>query len=160
MPTIEGTFATPPGRFAIVAARFNQYLVQQLVAGALDGLKRHGVADDAVDVVWVPGSFEIPPVAQRLAGSKNYVAVITLGAIIRGETDHYDHVASGAASGVAQAAMSTGVPVIFGILTCDTLEQAINRAGGKAGNKGFEAAMAAIEMVNLLRELPSPRMKK
>ncbi len=160
MPTIEGTFATPPGRFAIVAARFNQYVVQQLVAGALDGLKRHGVADDAVDVVWVPGSFEIPTVAQRLAGSKNYAAVITLGAIIRGETDHYDHVASGAASGVARAAMSTGVPVIFGILTCDTLEQAINRAGGKAGNKGFEAAMAAIEMVNLLRELPSPRMKK
>jgi 6,7-dimethyl-8-ribityllumazine synthase len=157
MPTVyEGTFATPPGRFAIVAARFNQYIVDQLVAGALDGLKRHGVADDAIDIVWVPGSFEIPPVAQRLAASKKYAAVITLGAVIRGETDHYDHVAGGAASGVAQAAMATGVPVIFGILTCDTLEQAVNRAGGKSGNKGFEAALAAIEMVNLLRALPGP----
>jgi 6,7-dimethyl-8-ribityllumazine synthase len=157
MPTVyEGTLATPPGRFAIVAARFNQYIVDQLVAGALDGLKRHGVADDAIDIVRVPGSLEIPPVAQRLAASKKYAAVITLGAVIRGETDHYDHVAGGAATGVAQAAMSTGIPVIFGVLTCDTLEQAINRAGGKSGNKGFDAALAALEMVNLLRALPGP----
>ncbi len=155
MPTVyEGTFAPPPGRFALVAARFNSAIVEQLVAGALDGLKRHGVADDAIDLVRVPGSFEIPPVAKRLAGSGKYAAVICLGAVIRGDTDHYDHVAGAAASGVAQAALATGVPVIFGVLTCDTLEQALNRAGAKAGNKGFDAAVAAIEMVNLLRNLP------
>jgi 6,7-dimethyl-8-ribityllumazine synthase len=155
MPKVfVGDFAPPPGRFAVVAARFNQFVVDALVAGAMDGLKRHGVADDAVDLIWVPGSFEIPLAAQRLAGSRKYAAVVCLGAVIRGDTDHYDHVASGAATGVAQAALSTGVPVIFGILTCDTLEQAINRAGAKSGNKGFEAAVAAIEMVNLLRQLP------
>jgi 6,7-dimethyl-8-ribityllumazine synthase len=155
MPTVyEGTFAPPPGRFALVAARFNQAVVEPLVGGALDALKRHGVADEAIDVVWVPGSFEIPLVAQRLAGSRKYAAVICLGAVIRGDTDHYDHVASGAAHGVAQAALSTGVPVIFGILTCDTLEQALNRAGAKSGNKGRDAAVAALEMVNLLRQLP------
>jgi 6,7-dimethyl-8-ribityllumazine synthase len=154
MPTYEGTFATPPGRFAIVAARFNRFVVDPLVAGALDGLKRHGVSEEAMDVVWVPGSYEIPLVAQRLAGSRKYAAVLCLGAIIRGDTDHYDHVASGAASGVAQAALATGVPVVFGILTCDTVEQAINRAGAKSGNKGFDAALTAIEMVNLLRQLP------
>jgi 6,7-dimethyl-8-ribityllumazine synthase len=155
MPTVyEGTFAPPPGRFALVAARFNSAIVEQLVAGALDGLKRHGVADEAIDLVRVPGSFEIPPVAKRLAGSGKYAAVICLGAVIRGDTDHYDHVAGAAASGVAQAALATGVPVIFGVLTCDTLEQALNRAGAKAGNKGFDAAVAAIEMVNLLRNLP------
>ncbi len=151
---IEGTLAPPPGRFALVAARFNRFVVEPLVDGALDGLKRHGVADDAIDVVWVPGSFEIPLVAQRLAGSRKYAAVICLGAVIRGDTGHYDHVAAGAAHGVAQAALATGVPVIFGILTCDTVEQAINRAGAKAGNKGFEAAVTAVEMVNLLRQLP------
>jgi len=155
MPTIyEGNFAPPPGRFALVAARFNEFIVEPLVGGALDGLKRHGVADDAIDVVRVPGSFEVPLVAKRLAGSRKYAAVICLGAVIKGETGHYDHVAGGAASGVAQAALATGIPVIFGILTCDTLDQAINRAGAKSGNKGFEAALAAIEMVNLLRQLP------
>lgn len=150
----EGTFAPPSGRFVLVAARFNHFVVEHLVAGALDGLKRHGVAEDAIDVVWVPGSFEIPLVAQRLAKSGKYTAVICLGAVIKGDTDHYDYVAGGAANGVAQAALATGVPVIFGILTCDTLEQAINRAGAKGGNKGFEAALTAIEMVNLLRQLP------
>jgi 6,7-dimethyl-8-ribityllumazine synthase len=155
MPTIyEGTFAPPPGRFALVAARFNRLVVEQLVAGALDGLRRHGVADDAVDLVWVPGSLEIPLVAQRLAAGKRYAAVVCLGAVIKGDTDHYDHVAAGAAHGVAQAALATGVPVIFGILTCATLEQALDRAGGKAGNKGFDATAAAVEMVNLLRQLP------
>jgi 6,7-dimethyl-8-ribityllumazine synthase len=158
MPNVfEGTFVTPPGRFAIVAARFNQSVVEKLVAGALDGLKRHGVAEEAIDLAWVPGSFEIPLVAQRLAGSKKYAAVICLGAVIKGETDHYDHVAGAATSGVAQAALATGVPVIFGILTCDTLEQAVNRAGAKSGNKGFDAALAAIEMVNLLHELPTEK---
>jgi 6,7-dimethyl-8-ribityllumazine synthase len=155
MPNIvEGTFAPPPGRFAVVAARFNQLIVDPLVAGALDALHRHGVAEADIDLVRVPGSFEIPVTAQRLAGSRKYAAVICLGAIIRGETDHYEHVASAAASGVAQAALATGVPVIFGVLTCDTLEQAMNRAGAKAGNKGFDAGMAAIEMVNLLNQLP------
>jgi 6,7-dimethyl-8-ribityllumazine synthase len=150
----EGNFATPPGRFALVAARFNAVVVDDLVAGAVDGLCRHGVAEDAIDVVRVPGAFELPLVAQRLAKSGGYAAVICLGAVIRGDTDHYDHVAGQATGGIAQAALSTGVPVIFGLLTCDTLEQAINRAGAKAGNKGFDAALTAIEMVNLLRQLP------
>ena len=156
MPTVyEGDFSPPPGRFALVVARFNGTIVEDLVAGALDGLRRHGVADDAIDLVRVPGSFEIPLVAQRLAAGGKYAALICLGAVIRGETSHYDHVAGEAASGVGRAALSTGVPVIFGVLTCETLDQAINRAGGKAGNKGFEAALAAIEMVNLLRKLPN-----
>src|SRR5262249_41284953 len=151
MPTLyEGDFATPPGQFALIAARFNHFVVEQLVGGALDGLKRHGVADEAIDLIRVPGSFEIPMMGQRLAARRNYAAVLCVGAIIRGDTDHYDHVAGEAAKGVAQAALATGVPVIFGILTCDTLEQAINRAGAKAGNKGFEAALTAIEMVNLI----------
>src|SRR5438105_5498985 len=155
MPTIlAGDFSPLPCRFALVAARFNHFVVEHLVNGALDGLKRHGVGDDGIDLVWVPGSYEIPLVAQRLAASRKYAAVICLGAIIRGDTDHYDYVAGEAAKGVAQASLATGVPVIFGILTCDTLEQAINRAGAKGGNKGFEAALTAIEMVNLLRQLP------
>jgi 6,7-dimethyl-8-ribityllumazine synthase len=154
MPIFSGTFATPSGRFAIVASRFNQFIVEQLLGGCLDGFKRHGVADDAIDVAWVPGSFEIPLVAQRLAASKKYAAVVCLGAVIRGDTTHFDHVAGEAAKGIAHASLTTGVPVIFGVLTCDTLEQAINRAGAKSGNKGFEAAMSAIEMANLLRQLP------
>src|SRR5262245_23249108 len=154
MTVYEGTFAPPPGRFALVAARFNHFVVEQLVRGAVDALRRHGVAEDAIDVVWVPGSYEIPPVARRLAQSGRYAALVCLGAVIRGDTDHYDYVAGEAAKGVAQVALATGVPVIFGILTCDTLEQAINRAGAKAGNKGAEAAVSAIEMANLLRQLP------
>jgi 6,7-dimethyl-8-ribityllumazine synthase len=154
MTVIEGTFAPPQGRFALVAARFNHFVVEHLIGGAIDALKRHGVAEDAVDLIYVPGSFEIPLVAKRLAASGRYTALICLGAVIRGDTDHYDHVAGEAAKGIAAASLTTGVPVIFGILTCDTLEQAINRAGAKAGNKGFEAAMTAIEMVNLLKKLP------
>jgi 6,7-dimethyl-8-ribityllumazine synthase len=154
MPTFEGNFATPIGRFALVAGRFNQLIVEKLVGGAKDGLRRHGVKDDDIDLVWVPGSFEIPLVAQRLAGSTKYAAVICLGAVIRGDTTHYDHVAGSATSGVAQAGLSTGIPVIFGVLTCETVEQALDRAGVKAGNKGFDAALAAIEMANLLRLLP------
>lgn len=154
MTTYEGSFSPPPGRFVLVAARFNQAVVERLVEGARDGLKRHGVADDAIDGVWVPGSFEIPLVAQRLARTGKYAAVICLGAVIKGDTDHYDYVAGGTVNGIAQAALTTGVPVILGVLTCDTLEQAINRAGAKAGNKGFDAALTAIEMVNLLRQLP------
>jgi 6,7-dimethyl-8-ribityllumazine synthase len=155
VPTIyEGTFATPPGRFALVAARFNGAIVEPLVAGAIDALTRHGVKDDAIDVVRVPGSYEIPLVAKKLAASGRYAALICLGAVIRGETGHYDHVAGEAAGGIGRVALETGVPVIFGVLTTETLEQAINRAGAKSGNKGFEAALAAIEMVNLLRTLP------
>jgi 6,7-dimethyl-8-ribityllumazine synthase len=155
MPTLyEGSLAPPSGRFAIVSSRFNGFIVQHLENGALDCLERHGVAADAIEVTRVPGSFEIPLVAQKLGASGRYSAIICLGAVIRGETDHYDYVAGEAAKGVAQAALATGVPVIFGILTCDTLEQAINRAGGKGGNKGSEAALAAIEMANLLGQLP------
>ena len=158
MPTVyEGDFAPPPGRFALIVARFNGTIVEDLVAGALDGLRRHSVGDDAIDLVRVPGSFEIPLVAQKLAATNRYAALICLGAVIRGETSHYDHVAGEAAGGVARASLNTGVPVIFGVLTCETLDQAINRAGGKAGNKGFESALAAIEMVNLLRKLPGDK---
>lgn len=156
MPTtIEGNFSTPPGRFALVAARFNHFVVEHLVAGAIDALTRHGVADSQIDVVWVPGSFEIPFVAKKLTQGERYAALICLGAVIRGDTDHYDYVAGEAAKGVAQVSLASGIPVIFGVLTCDTLEQAINRSGAKAGNKGFEAGMTAIEMVNLLRQLPA-----
>jgi 6,7-dimethyl-8-ribityllumazine synthase len=154
MPTvIEGDFSPPAGRFALVAARFNGFVVDRLVAGAVDALARHGVADDRIDLVHVPGSYEIPLVAQRLGKSGRYAAVVCLGCVVRGETDHYDHVAGAAANGIAQAALNCGVPVVFGVLTCDTMEQAIDRAGGKAGNKGFEAAVTAVEMVNLLAKL-------
>jgi 6,7-dimethyl-8-ribityllumazine synthase len=149
----EGDYATPPGRFVLVAARFNGFIVDQLTAGATDALTRHGVSADRIDTVKVPGSFEIPLVAQKLGKSGKYAAVICLGCVIRGDTDHYDHVAGAATSGIANAALNCGVPVIFGVLTCDTLEQAIHRAGAKAGNKGAEAAVAAIEMVNLLGKL-------
>jgi len=161
MTTIyEGSLVAPSGRFALVAARFNRVIVDKLVAGAVDGLNRHGVSEDEIDTVWAPGSLEIPLVAQRLAGSRQYSAVICLGAIIRGATDHYDHVARGAAQGVAQAGLTTGVPVIFGILTCETMEQAVDRAGGKSGNKGFDAAQTAVEMVDLLRQLPKIKNAK
>jgi 6,7-dimethyl-8-ribityllumazine synthase len=137
-----------------VAARFNGLITESLLAGCKDTLARHGVADDQVDVAWVPGSFEIPLVARRLAQSGRYAAVICLGAVIRGETGHYDHVAGQAAGGVLQAGLAADVPVIFGVLTTETVEQALNRAGVKSGNKGSDAALAAIEMVNLLRQLP------
>ena len=154
MPTvIEGDFAPPPGRFGIVAGRFNGFIVDQLTAGAIDALHRHGIADDAIVVIRVPGSFEIPLVAQKLAEAGTYAAVICLGCIIRGDTDHYDHVAGAATSGISQVALNTGLPIIFGVLTCDTLEQAIHRAGAKAGNKGFEAGVTAVEMVNLMQKL-------
>jgi 6,7-dimethyl-8-ribityllumazine synthase len=156
----EGDFSAPQGRFALIASRFNAFVVEHLVAGAEDVLRRHGVDEKAIDLIRVPGSFEIPLVAQKVAASGQYAAVICLGAVIRGDTGHYDHVAGEAAKGIAHAALSTGVPVIFGILTCDTLEQAINRAGAKAGNKGGEAAGTAIEMVNLLARLGSTKSKK
>lgn len=142
-------------RFAIVASRFNSFIVERLVGGALDALRRHGAADDDVSVVWVPGSFEIPVVARMLARPESpFHAVICLGAIIRGETPHFDYVASECARGVAQVARNAEMPVVFGVLTTESLEQAIDRAGAKAGNKGWEAALAAIEMANLLPSLP------
>jgi 6,7-dimethyl-8-ribityllumazine synthase len=151
MAIIEGDFSTPDGRFAIVAARFNSLVTEPLWAGCRDAFIRHGVSEDRLDLYWVPGSFEIPLVARKAAESGKYAAVICLGCVIRGETGHYDHVAGQAAAGVLQASNATGVPVIFGVLTTETVEQALNRSGLKSGNKGAEAAMAAIEMVNLLK---------
>src|SRR5262249_19062811 len=141
------------GRFAVVAARFNGLVTEALWTGCRDAFVRHGVSEDRLDLVWVPGSLEIPLVARRLAASGRYAAIVCLGCVIRGETGHSDHVAGGAASGVQQAGLNTGVPVVFGILTTDTVEQALNRAGIKAGNKGADAALTAIEMVNLLKRL-------
>ena len=148
-----GDYSPPAGRFAIVASRFNAMVTEALVSGCRDAMARHGVTEDRVDLAWVPGSFEIPIVARKLAETGRYAAVICLGCVIRGETSHYDHVAGQAAAGVMQAGLSTGVPVIFGILTTETVEQALNRAGLKSGNKGADAAMAAIEMVNLLSRI-------
>ncbi|MDA3913578.1 MAG: 6,7-dimethyl-8-ribityllumazine synthase [Oleiagrimonas sp.] len=153
MKIIEGDFATPSGRFGIVAGRFNGFVVEPLVSGARDALVRHGVAEDAMDLVRVPGAWEIPYAAQRMAQSGKYVAVIALGAVIRGATPHFDYVAGEAAKGLAGVAMQSGVPVAFGVLTTDTIEQAIERAGTKAGNKGADAALAALEMVNLYAKL-------
>lgn len=151
---IEGDTTAAAGRFAVVASRFNSLVVDALIAGAIEAFRRQGVADDRVDVVRVPGSFELAPAARRLAASGGYAAIVCLGAVIRGDTDHYDHVASAAASGIAAAAAEAAVPIIFGVLTCDTLEQAQNRAGGKAGNKGADAALAALEMASLFTKLP------
>ena len=140
-------------RVAIVVATFNEFITSRLLDGARAALSRHGVRDDDVSVAYVPGSFELPLVAKKLAESGQQDAVICLGAVIRGETDHYEHVAGEAAKGIANASVSSGVPVIFGVLTTDTLEQAINRAGGKQGNNGYGAGLAAIEMANLMRAL-------
>ena len=153
MSMFVGDLTPPAGRFAVVAARFNGLVTEALLAGCFDAFGRHGVAADRVDVAWVPGAFEVPLVARRMAETGRYAAVVCLGCVVRGETDHYDHVAGQAAAGVLQAGQATGVPVIFGILTTDTVEQALNRAGLKSGNKGAEAAMAAIEMANLLGKI-------
>ena len=158
MKEYHGTLVVPArARFAVVVSRFNEFVTSKLLGGAMDALGRHGVGDDHVEVVWSPGSFEIPLLAQRLAASGQYAAVICLGAVIRGGTDHYQYIASEVAKGVAQASMNTSVPCIFGVLTCDTIEQAVERSGTKAGNKGADAAAAAIEMVNLIEQLPSAR---
>jgi 6,7-dimethyl-8-ribityllumazine synthase len=141
-------------RVALVCARFNDFITERLLAGARDGLVRHGVDEASLTEVWAPGAFELPLVAKRLASSGEFDAVICLGAVIRGATGHYDFVAGNCASGIQQAQMETGIPVIFGVLTTDTIEQAIERAGTKAGNKGFDAASTAIEMADLLRQLP------
>jgi 6,7-dimethyl-8-ribityllumazine synthase len=153
MKIIEGDFATPQGRFAIVAGRFNGFVVEALVAGARDALVRHGVKDDAIDLIRVPGAWEIALAAHKVASSGKYAAVIALGAVIRGSTPHFDFVAGECAKGLALSAYSSGVPVAFGVLTTDSIEQAIERSGTKAGNKGVDAAMAVLEMVNLYGQL-------
>ncbi len=151
---IEGQLTDAGGRYAIVAGRFNEFIGSRLVAGCEDALKRHGIdTASRLDVYWVPGAYEIPLVCKKVAQSGKYSAVVALGAVIRGSTPHFDYVSSEVAKGVASASMDTGVPVIFGVLTTDTIEQAVERAGTKAGNKGFEAGMAAIEMVSLFRTM-------
>lgn len=152
--TYEGLLVAPAGaRFALVAGRFNDFITARLLEGARDALVRHGADAERIDTAWCPGAYEIPLVAQRLAASGRYDAVVCLGAVIRGATAHFDHVAGGVASGIQRAALETGVPVLFGVLTVDSIEQAIERAGTKAGNKGAEAALAALEMVSLLRAI-------
>jgi 6,7-dimethyl-8-ribityllumazine synthase len=148
------THLTPSDRFAIVVARWNEAITLKLLHGAIETLEKHGVADDAIDVAWVPGSFEIPLVAQRMAESGNYAAVLCLGAVIRGETSHDQHINRAVSLAMSQIALATNVPVLFGVLTCETMEQAIHRAGGNVGNKGVECAEAALHMVGLLKNLP------
>ena len=140
-------------KIGIVAARFNEFIVSKLIGGAEDALIRHGVGKDDIELAWVPGSFEIPIVAQKMAESKKYDAIICLGAVIKGATDHYDFVCAEASKGIATVGMKTGVPTLFGVLTTDNIEQAIERAGTKAGNKGYDTACAAIEMVNLMKNI-------
>jgi 6,7-dimethyl-8-ribityllumazine synthase len=154
MPKVyEGQLIASGKKFGIVASRFNEFITNKLLEGALDALKRHGAKDEEIEIAWVPGSFEIPYAAQRLAQSKKYDAVICIGAVIRGSTPHFEYIASEVTKGIAQTGLQTGVPVIYGVITPDTLEQAIERAGTKAGNKGFQAAMSAIEMVNLFEKI-------
>ncbi|MBN2800140.1 MAG: 6,7-dimethyl-8-ribityllumazine synthase [Deltaproteobacteria bacterium] len=149
---VEGQLVDPGGRFAIVASRFNDFIVGRLIEGCEDALRRHGIQpDERVDLIWVPGAFEIPLVSQRAAASGKYAAVISLGAVIRGSTPHFDYVAAEVSKGVAHASLNTGVPVIFGVLTTDTVEQAVDRAGTKSGNKGFDAGITALEMASLMQ---------
>jgi len=150
---VEGNLTAKGYAFGIVASRFNDFITARLLDGALDALRRHGADEDKITVARVPGSFEIPLVAKRMAASRQYDAVICLGTVIRGATPHFDYIAGEVAKGVAMAGLETGVPIAFGVLTTDSIEQAVERAGTKAGNKGFDAACAAIEMANLLREL-------
>ena len=154
MKLIEGKVVAKSGmKVGIVASRFNAFIVQKLLDGAVDGLVRHGVDEENISAAWVPGAFEIPAVAQKMAASKKYDAVICVGAVIRGSTSHYDYVCAEVSKGVAQASFNTGVPVLFGILTTDNLEQAIDRAGAKSGNKGYDCALSAIEMVNVMEQI-------
>ncbi|WP_044479976.1 6,7-dimethyl-8-ribityllumazine synthase [Paenibacillus antibioticophila] len=153
MQVFEGNLVSNGLKYAIVVGRFNEFITSKLLSGALDALKRHGVKDEEVSVVWVPGAFEIPFAAQKLAESGKYDAVITLGTVIRGSTSHYDYVCNEVAKGVAAIGLKTGVPTIFGVVTTENIEQAIERAGTKAGNKGWDAATAAIEMANLTNQL-------
>ena len=155
MRTFEGKLVSKDIRIGIVAARFNEFITSKLVGGALDALNRHDVSEDSVDIAWVPGAFEIPLIASKMAKSGKYDAVICLGAVIRGSTSHYDYVCSEVSKGIAQVSLSSDIPVMFGVLTTENIEQAIERAGSKAGNKGFDCAVGAIEMVNLIHEIES-----
>ena len=153
MNVIQGNVIGQGMRVALVASRFNEFIVGRLLSGAEDGLVRHGVAEEAIDAYWVPGAFELPLLGQKLAQSGKYDAVICRGAVIRGAPSHYDLVCSEAAKGIAQAGLKTGVPVLFGVITTENIEQAIERAGSKAGNKGYDCALSAIEMVNLMKQI-------
>lgn len=154
MPTtIESNLLVGDDQFAIIVSRFNDLITRRLLDGALDTFRRHGANDEQITVVWAPGAFELPQLAQHLASGKQYAAIIALGAVIQGETTHHDYINHQVAAGLMHTAQETGVPVLFGVLTCENLDQALNRAGGKAGNKGVEAALAAIEMVNTLKLL-------
>ena len=154
MKLFEGKLVAPEGmKVAIVASRFNEIIVKKLLDGAVDGLVRHGVKDDNITAVWVPGAFEIPVIAEKLAASGKYDAVIAVGAVIRGATSHYDYVCNEVSKGVAQVGLKNGIPVLFGIITTENIEQAIERAGSKAGNKGYDCALSAVEMVNLMKKL-------
>ena len=155
MRVLEGKVVAQGIRVGIVAARFNEFITSKLVGGALDGLKRHDVKEEDIDVAWVPGAFEIPLIASKMAKSKKYDAVICVGAVIRGSTSHYDYVCSEVSKGIANVSLNSDIPVMIGVLTTDNIEQAIERAGSKAGNKGYECATGAIEMVNLIRALES-----
>ena len=155
MRVLEGKVVAQGIRVGIVAARFNEFITSKLVGGALDGLKRHDVKEEDIHVAWVPGAFEIPLIASKMAKSKKYDAVICVGAVIRGSTSHYDYVCSEVSKGIANVSLNSDIPVMFGVLTTDNIEQAIERAGSKAGNKGYECATGAIEMVNLIRALES-----
>ncbi|MGD0298965.1 MAG: 6,7-dimethyl-8-ribityllumazine synthase [Bryobacteraceae bacterium] len=152
-PVTEGNLDASGLKIVIVVARFNSFITDRLLAGALDALKRSGAAPDAIEIVKVPGAWELPLTAKTLAATNRYAAIVALGAVIRGDTPHFDHVANQASSGLAAVALETGVPVAFGVLTTNTVEQAIDRAGGKSGNKGYDAAITAIEMADLLRRL-------
>jgi 6,7-dimethyl-8-ribityllumazine synthase len=149
----EGQLVAEGLKFGIVVARFNEFITNKLLGGAIDALKRHGANEDDIEIAWVPGAFEIPLIAQKMAASKKYQAVICLGTVIRGSTPHFDYVCAEVTKGVAQVGMASGIPTIFGVLTTETIEQAIERSGTKAGNKGFDAAVSAIEMANLIKGL-------
>ena len=153
MKVFEGKLVSKEMKIGIVAARFNEFITAKLLGGALDCLKRHDVSEENIEVAWVPGAFEIPLIASKMAGCSKYDAVICLGAVIRGSTTHYDYVCSEVSKGIAHVSLNSGIPVMFGVLTTESIEQAIERAGTKAGNKGFDCAAGAIEMVNLIREI-------
>lgn len=153
MKVFEGNLVSKKIKVGIVAARFNESITSKLLSGALDGLKRHNVEEDDISVAWVPGAFEIPLIASKMAKSGKYDAVICLGAVIRGSTTHYDYVCSEVSKGIASVSLASDIPVLFGVLTTENIEQAIERAGTKAGNKGYDCALSAIEMVNLIREI-------
>jgi 6,7-dimethyl-8-ribityllumazine synthase len=153
MKTLEGKLNASNQRFGIIVGRFNEFIGSKLLAGALDALKRHGATENNIDLAWTPGAFEIPLIAKKMAQSKKYDAVICLGAVIRGATPHFDYVSAEVSKGIAHVSLETEVPVLFGILTTDNIEQAIERAGTKSGNKGFDAAVTAIEMVNLIKTI-------